>query len=85
MEPGWPGAIIAQQKLRHKTKKTSFRTVFWIVILANSGGLGWIHTDEGAAEFRLFTSKVEKVILNEVTSTGIRSKLLYLLKFHSYV
>lgn len=82
---GWPGAIIAQQKLRHKTKKKSFRTVFWITVLANSGGLGWVHTDQGATEFHLFTSKVEEVILNEVTNTTIRNKLLYLLKFHSYV
>jgi len=25
---GWPGALIAQQTLRHKSKKTSFRQVF---------------------------------------------------------
>lgn len=82
---GWPGAAIAQQKLRHKTKKTSFRIVFWITVLANSGGLAWIHTNEGATEFRLFTSKIEKVILSEVTNDTIRSNLLYLLKFHAYV
>ena len=26
---GWPGAIVAQQVLRHKTKKVSFRSAFW--------------------------------------------------------
>lgn len=30
---GWPGAIIAQQSLRHKTKKLSFRITFWITVL----------------------------------------------------
>jgi len=25
---GWPGALVAQQKLRHKSKKQSFRFVF---------------------------------------------------------
>ena len=32
---GWPGAIIAQQTLRHKTKKASFRSVFWVTVLLN--------------------------------------------------
>jgi uncharacterized membrane protein YsdA (DUF1294 family)/cold shock CspA family protein len=33
---GWPGALIAQQLLRHKTRKPSFRVVFWITVLANT-------------------------------------------------
>lgn len=33
---GWPGALIAQQRLRHKSIKRSFRTVFWITIALNS-------------------------------------------------
>ncbi|MDN7127214.1 cold shock and DUF1294 domain-containing protein [Pseudidiomarina sp. 1APR75-33.1] len=32
---GWPGALIAQQQFRHKTRKLSFRVVFWLVVLAN--------------------------------------------------
>jgi uncharacterized membrane protein YsdA (DUF1294 family) len=32
---GWPGAILAQQLLRHKTAKLSFRAVFWVSILIN--------------------------------------------------
>ena len=32
---GWPGALIAQQKLRHKTMKKSFRSVFWITVCLN--------------------------------------------------
>lgn len=26
---GWPGALIAQQRLRHKTRKTRFLVPFW--------------------------------------------------------
>ncbi len=32
---GWPGAIIAQQTLRHKTKKASFRAAFWTTVALN--------------------------------------------------
>ncbi|MGP9567615.1 DUF1294 domain-containing protein [Halomonas sp. AOP5-B2-8] len=32
---GWPGALLAQQRWRHKTQKTSFRVVFWLMVIAN--------------------------------------------------
>ncbi|HBQ07717.1 MAG TPA: DUF1294 domain-containing protein [Halomonas sp.] len=32
---GWPGAWCAQQQLRHKTQKTSFRRVYWGMVLLN--------------------------------------------------
>ncbi len=35
---GWPGAIVAQQTLRHKSSKMSFRVMFWITVLVNVGG-----------------------------------------------
>lgn len=31
---GWPGAIVAQQVLRHKTRKASFRSAFWGTVVA---------------------------------------------------
>ncbi|MCL1051825.1 cold shock and DUF1294 domain-containing protein [Shewanella abyssi] len=34
---GWPGALIAQQLLRHKSAKTSFKVLLWITILLNIG------------------------------------------------
>jgi len=34
---GWPGAIVAQQTLRHKTKKASFRAAFWGTVVLNVG------------------------------------------------
>ena len=34
---GWPGALIAQQLLRHKTSKQSFVFVFWLTVLLNIG------------------------------------------------
>jgi uncharacterized membrane protein YsdA (DUF1294 family)/cold shock CspA family protein len=32
---GWPGAIVAQQVLRHKSKKTAFQRAFWGTVLLN--------------------------------------------------
>jgi uncharacterized membrane protein YsdA (DUF1294 family) len=32
---GWPGAVLAQQTLRHKTQKVSFRRAFWATVLVN--------------------------------------------------
>lgn len=36
---GWPGAILAQQSLRHKNAKPSFQGAFWVTVLVNIGGL----------------------------------------------
>jgi len=30
---GWPGALLAQQAFRHKTRKLSFQLVFWLIVL----------------------------------------------------
>ncbi len=34
---GWPGALMAQQLMRHKTNKQSFVSTFWITALLNTG------------------------------------------------
>lgn len=32
---GWPGALIAQQRFRHKTRKLSYQLVFWLIVAAH--------------------------------------------------
>lgn len=32
---GWPGAVLAQQWLRHKSGKRSFQVLFWISVAIN--------------------------------------------------
>ncbi len=36
---GWPGALIAQQLLRHKSTKQEFRRLFWATVALNIVGL----------------------------------------------
>ncbi len=37
---GWPGALIAQQTFRHKTRKASYQAVFWLIVAVHQ--LFWI-------------------------------------------
>lgn len=46
---GWPGALVAQQKIRHKSKKQSFRFVFWITVALNCSVFVWTLTPNGSA------------------------------------
>ena len=38
---GWPGALIAQQSLRHKSQKRVFIAVLWVCIVVNICFLGY--------------------------------------------
>lgn len=45
---GWPGALFAQRRLRHKSKKKEFQRVFWVTVILNIAGLFWLLTDNGS-------------------------------------
>jgi uncharacterized membrane protein YsdA (DUF1294 family)/cold shock CspA family protein len=51
---GWPGALAAQQLLRHKSSKASFQRVFWVTVALNCCGLGWLFTTAGTDALRAF-------------------------------
>lgn len=36
---GWPGGLLAQHLLRHKTAKPSFLAAFWVTVVVNVAGL----------------------------------------------
>ena len=47
---GWPGALIAQQRFRHKTLKQPFQTVFWVTVVLNAAIVAWLARSGIAAE-----------------------------------
>lgn len=45
---GWPGALFAQQLLRHKSSKPSFQWLFWTIVSINIAALLWLLSPRGA-------------------------------------
>jgi uncharacterized membrane protein YsdA (DUF1294 family) len=39
---GWPGALVAREVFRHKSRKLSFRFLFWTAVALNCGALTWL-------------------------------------------
>ncbi|MEZ9997037.1 DUF1294 domain-containing protein [Vibrio lentus] len=48
---GWLGALIAQDKLRHKTQKQPFRAIYWLTVVINVAAFLWTLTPSGQATF----------------------------------
>ncbi|MES9939880.1 MAG: cold shock and DUF1294 domain-containing protein [Candidatus Thiodiazotropha sp. 6PLUC2] len=49
---GWPGALMAQSHLRHKTKKQPFRVLFWMTVVFNCMALIGLLTPQGGVLWR---------------------------------
>ncbi len=49
---GWPGALLAQRLLRHKSRKQSFQFVFWVTVVLNGCALAWFYSGSGAEALR---------------------------------
>ena len=45
---GWPGGLIAQQTLRHKSSKPSFQAVFWVTVVLNCVVMAYFLTPNGS-------------------------------------
>lgn len=44
---GWPAALLAQRRLRHKSSKQSFQAVFWLTVIGNLLLMGWLTRSDG--------------------------------------
>lgn len=51
---GWPGAMLAQRTLRHKTQKQSFQVTYWATVVLNCAALGWLLSPGGRRALESF-------------------------------
>nr|WP_320135702.1 DUF1294 domain-containing protein [uncultured Amphritea sp.] len=79
---GWPGAIIAQQTLRHKTQKKSFRVTFWFTLLLNISAFGWLHSATGTDWLHAKIFKLDSYIAYSDASYTARQYMRYFTHFH---
>lgn len=55
---GWPGALLAQKMIRHKTIKQPFLTIFWITSVINAAVFVWLLTPSGAEALQKIISSI---------------------------
>lgn len=79
---GWPGAIVAQQTLRHKTQKQNFRSVFWVTVIINLAAFSWLHTAEGSKILRSYIHRVDNHIVGDIGSPIASEFLMKLTHFN---
>lgn len=44
---GWPGALLAQETLHHKSRKATFQGTFWFVTVVNIAAVTWLLSPYG--------------------------------------
>lgn len=57
---GWPGALVAQKRLRHKSRKQAFQVVFWITVLMNGVAMYGVLTPTGSTILQTVIANVAK-------------------------
>ena len=80
---GWPGAVVAQQKLRHKSNKWSFRIVFIVTILMNVGLVVGVHTNDGTKHLRDWIYQLESLVVVNIDNQLIHTAASLLFEFRN--
>lgn len=75
--------MIAQERLRHKTKKVSFRIIFWLTVFANVGIIYSVHTALGSKILKAFMDSIEYVIVEEINPDKTQNIFLFLVDIDS--
>lgn len=66
---GWPGALIAQRRLHHKSRKQSFRVVFFLTVIVNISAISFYWYSEASfISYDLILHKVTQ-LTQEVTKS----------------
>jgi uncharacterized membrane protein YsdA (DUF1294 family)/cold shock CspA family protein len=55
---GWPGAIVGMQVFRHKTRKASFRALFWVTVVVNIAAFIFLTSPQSQAMLAEFFRSV---------------------------
>ena len=76
---GWPGAIVAQQMLRHKSKKQSFRVTFMFTVLINVALLAGIHTHQGSLILQKYSNNIKNYVTKNIGNQYVNKTVSFLL------
>ena len=75
---GWPGALYAQQALRHKTRKIDFQAVFWMMVVVNVSVLLWLHFSDGIRFSSAFYAMLGRFVQSAFDEGLLHQALLFL-------
>jgi len=76
---GWLGAVYAQERLRHKTQKSSFLLMFWLTVVLNVAAFCCLHIDSVGQPLRNSMSQVDQYIASSTrpSSWGSTARTLF--------
>ncbi|MFT6897145.1 MAG: uncharacterized membrane protein YsdA (DUF1294 family) [Paraglaciecola sp.] len=78
---GWPGALVAQQRLRHKTQKVSFRLMFYVTLVVNVAAFAGLHSPQGASILHTALNTADKGLVSLLGKSTTATNVLFFTAF----